>query len=335
MKYTHFNKDERNELSVLLKKGYSLRNIAFVLEKNPSSISREINNNSDTNGQYDPEMAHHKAYLKRKYSKYQSMKIRINLKLEEYIKEKMEKGWTPEEIAERLKTENGNKQVISFKLIYNWLDTPFGEPHKKYLASKQSRWRRRKVGKKIIIKDRVFIENRPAVINKRRRLKDFEADVLGSLKSEKARIAGVVDKKAKYLNLKKVPRLREAVIAYNRMLKAGNARSCTIDNGPENASWKRLRIPTYFCQPYHPFEKGTIENTFQRLRRFIPKKSRLSCYSDNDISIIVDKMNNAPRKCLNWKTPNEVFFNLPIAQTFDNFNYLSKPSLNMKCCASG
>ncbi len=251
------------------------------------------------------------------------------------VKEKMENGWTPEEIAERIKTENGNKQVVSFKLIYNWLDTPFGEPHRKYLASKQSRWRRRRVGKKVIIKDRVFIENRPAVINKRRRLKDFEADVLGSLKSEKARIAGVVDRKAKYLNLKKVPRLREAVIAYNRMLKAGNARSCTIDNGPENASWKRLRIPTYFCQPYHPFEKGTIENTFQRLRRFIPKKSRLSCYSDNDISIIVDKMNNAPRKCLNWKTPNEVFFNLPIAQTFDNFNYLSKPSLNMKCCASG
>ncbi len=165
MKYTHFNKDERNELSVLLKKGYSLRDMAPVLEKNPSSISREINNNSDTDGRYDPEMAHHKAYVKRKYSKYQSMKIRGNLKLEEYIKEKMEKGWTPEEVAERLKTENGNKQVISFKLIYNWLDTPFGESYRRYLALKQSKWRRRKVGKKVIIKNRVFIDNRPAIIS--------------------------------------------------------------------------------------------------------------------------------------------------------------------------
>jgi IS30 family transposase len=263
------------------------------------------------------------------------MKIRDNPKLEEYIKIKMERGWTPEEIVERLKTENEGKAVISFKLIYNWLETPFGEPHKKYLASKQSHWRRRKVGKKVIIRDRVFIEDRPTIINKRKRLRDFEADVLGSLKSEKARIAGIVDRKAKYLNLKKVSRLREAVIAYNRMLKTGNAQSCTMDNGPENASWKRFRIPTYFCHPYSPYEKGTVENTFQRLRRFIPKKSRLSQYSDDDISIIVDKMNNTPRKCLNWKTPNEVFFNLPIEQSFDDFNYSPQPFLNLECCASG
>lgn len=334
MRYTHFSKDERNELSVLLKKGYSLRSIASVLEKNPSSVSREIKNNS-VNGQYDPRKAHHKAYKKRKYSKYQSMKIRDNPKLEEYVKEKMEKGWTPEEIAERLKAENDNQQVISFKLIYNWIDTPFGEPHKKYLASKQSKWRRRKVGKKIIIKNRVFIDDRPVVINKRERLKDFEADVLSSSKSEKERITGIVDRRAKYLNLKKVSRLREAVIAYNCMLKANDALSCTLDNGPENASHQQLSIPVYFCHPYSAWEKPTIENTFQRLRRFIPKKSKLSQYSDYDISIIVDKMNNTPRKCLNWKTPKEVFFNTPIEQTYENFKYLPLPFLSLKCCTSG
>lgn len=334
MRYTHFNKNERNELSVLLKKGYSLRDIGSVLKKNPSSVSREIKNNS-VNGQYDPRKAHHRAYKKRKYSKYQSMKIRNNPRLEEYIKGKMEKGWTPEEITERLKTENNNRQVISFKLIYNWLDTPFGESSKKYLASKQSKWRRRKVGKKVIIKNRIFIDARPVVINKRKRLRDFEADVLGSSKSEKERITGIVDRRAKYLNLKKVSRLREAVIAYNRMLKANNALSCTLDNGPENASHQRLRIPVYFCHPYSAWEKPTIENTFQRLRRFIPKKSRLSQYSNDDISIIVDKMNNTPRKCLNWKTPKEVFLNMPIEQTYENFKYSPSPFLSLKCCASG
>jgi len=333
MSYSHFTRTDRFELSILLKKGYSYRDIAKAIKKNPSSISREIKENS-VNGIYDPRKAQHKAYKKRWKSKYRSMKIRDNPKLEEYIKVKMSKGWTPEEIVERLKTENGNQQVISFKLIYTWLDTPFGEQSKMYLASKQSHWRRRKVGKKVIIKDRVFIEDRPVVINSRKRLGDFEADVLGSSKSESARITGIVDRKAKYLNLKKVPRLKEAVIAYNRMLKANNALSCTMDNGPENASWKKLRIPTYFCQPYRPFEKGTVENTFQRLRRFIPKKSRLSQYSDDDISIIVDKMNNTPRKRLNWKTPNEVFFNLPIEQTFNNFNYSPSPFPSLRCCAS-
>ena len=334
MRYSHFTRTDRFELSILLKKGYSYRNIGKAIKKCPSSISREVKDNS-VNGIYDPKKAQHKAYKRRWQSKYRSMKIRDNPKIEEYIKEKMSKGWTPEEITERLKTENGGKAVISFKLIYNWLNTPFGEQSKMYLASKQSHWRRRRVGKKVIIKNRVFINKRPASINQRKRLRDFEADVLGSSKSEKARITGIVDRKAKYLNLKKVPRLREAVLAYNRMLKSNNARSCTMDNGPENASWKRMRIPTYFCNPYSAWEKGTMENTFQRLRRFIPKKSRLSQYSDNDISIIVDKMNNTPRKCLNWKTPGEVFYNLPIEQTFDNFNCSPSPFLNLECCTSG
>lgn len=335
MRYSHFSKNERNELAVLLKKDYSLRSIASVLKKSPSSVSREVKKNRAVSGVYDPRIANHKAYKRRYFSKYRSMKIRDNPKLEKYIKEKMSKGWTPEEIAERLKTENGGKPVISFKLIYNWLNTPFGEQSKMYLASKQSHWRRRKVGKKVIIKDRVFIEKRPAAINFRKRIGDFECDVLGSTKSEKTRLTGIVDRKAKYLNLKKVPRLREAVIAYNRMLKANRALSCTLDNGPENASWKRMRIPTYFCRPYSAWEKGTMENTFQRLRRFIPKKSRLSKYSDDDISVIVDKMNNTPRKCLNWKTPKEVFYNLSMEQTFEKFNYSLQPFLNLECCASG
>lgn len=334
MRYSHFNKNERNELSVLLKKGYSLKSIASVLEKSPSSVSRELKKNN-VNRIYDPKKAQHKACIKRKYSKYQSMKIRSNPKLEGYIKEKMVKGWTPEEITERLKTENKGKTVISFKLIYNWLNTPFGEQTKKYLASKQSHWRRRKVGKKIIIKNRMFIDKRPAVINQRKRLRDFEADVLGSSKSERVRITGIADRKARYLNLRKVSRLREAVIAYNCMLNANNAKSCTMDNGPENAMWKRMRIPTYFCRPYSSWEKGTIENTFQRLRRFIPKKSRLSQYSDDDISFIVDKMNNTPRKCLNWKTPKEVFCKLPTEKTYANFQFSPSPFLNLECCTSG
>ena len=334
MRYSHFSKNERNELSVLLKKGYSLRNIAFVLEKNPSSVSREVKNNS-VKGIYDPKKANHKAYKKRRYAKYQSMKIRDNPKLEEYIKEKMVKGWTPEEIVERLKTENSDKAVISFKLIYNWLDTPFGETHRKYLASKQSKWRRKRGCKRIIIKNRVFVDKRPLVINARKRLRDFEADVLGSSKSEKARITGIVDRRAKYLNLKRVSRLREAVLAYNRMLKANKALSCTMDNGPENASWQHMHLPTYFCHPYSSWEKPTIENTFQRLRRFIPKKSRLSQYSDDDISTIVDKMNNTPRKCLNWKTPKEIFYNLPMEQTYKNFEYSSLSFPSLGCCTSG
>src|SRR3989344_6361508 len=94
--YNHFTKDERNELSILLKKGYSQRSIAAVLGKSPPSIGREIKRNT-VNGEYDPLKAEHKAYVVRKYSKYQSMKIVLNPKLESYVKDKLSRYWTPQE----------------------------------------------------------------------------------------------------------------------------------------------------------------------------------------------------------------------------------------------
>lgn len=335
MEYSHFTKNNRTELSILLKKGYSCRDIGDALKKSPSSISREVKENS-VNGEYDPDKAHQKAYLKRYRSKWQTMKISLNPKLEKYIMDKLKAGWSPQSIVERLKIENNGKSVLSFKLIYQWFNTPQGQHYKKYIVSKRSRWIRRTAGiKKSTIKDRVFIDKRSAVINNRKRIGDFECDALGSLKSESERVVGVVDRKARFLDLQKVERLKEATSAYKTMLHSRSALSGTMDNGPENASWKRLRIPTYFCNPYSPWEKGTIENTFQRLRRFIPKKARLSEYSSDDISLIADTMNDMPRECLNWKTPKEVFFNLSLEQTYANFQYSPKPFPAIECCASG
>ena len=135
MRYTHFSKTERLELSILLKKGYSLRAIAGELRKNPSSVSREIKDNS-VNGEYDPHKADHKAYVKRKYSKYQGMKVNENRLLEEYIRRGLQQYWTPEEIAGRLELEHG-RSVISFTSIYKWLYSAYGQPLCVYLPSKQ------------------------------------------------------------------------------------------------------------------------------------------------------------------------------------------------------
>jgi len=317
-----------------LKKGYSYRDIGDALKKSPSSISREVSGNS-VNGVYDPDKANHKAYFKRYRAKRQTMKILNNPKLEKYIMDKLKAGWSPQSISERLQTENNGKSVVSFKLIYQWLNTPQGQHYRKYIVSKRSRWIRRTSGiKNSPIKDRVFIDKRPSVINKRTRAGDFECDVLGSLKSEPEKIAGIVDRKARYLDLTKVSRLKETMTAYRTMLKTHNARSGTMDNGPKNARYKQLGIPCYFCDPYSPWQKGTVENTFQRLRRFIPKKANLSGYSHDDISSIADAMNNMPRECLKWRTPREVFFNLPIERTFDNFNYSPKPFPAIECCTS-
>ncbi len=330
MKYQHFTKHSRNEISVLLNKGYSLRNIAEVLGKSPSSVSREVNRNT-VNGVYVPDKANHKAYFRRYRAKRQCMKITTNPWLEDYIKEKMSSSsrWTPEQIAGRLKFENNDVAVISSKSIYNWLNTVHGQNFIQYLPYKKPYRRKKKIkGKKEIIKNRVFIEQRPNRINNRTRLGDFEADVLGTTKQESARLAGVVDRQARYFDIKRVPRLRQAMTAYDAMLKSLNALSATLDNGPENARHEQLGIPTFFCHPYSSWEKGAIENTFQRLRKFIPKKSKLSEYTDEQLSAIVDVMNNTPRKCLGFKTPKEVFFNKPIQFTIPKIQLV-------RCCTSG
>ncbi len=257
------------------------------------------------------------------------MKINTNLWLENYIKEKLVLRWTPEEIAGRLKFENNNVSIISPKSIYNWLGTVWGQNFVKYLPYKKPyRRKKKKTGKKEIIKNRVFIEDRPDFINQRSRLKDFEADLLGTTKQEAARLAGIADRQARYLAVKRIPRLKEAMAAYDEMLKSLGGLSATFDNGVENVRHEQLGIPTFFCHTYSAWEKGTVENSFQRLRRFIPKRSKLSSYTDEQLSAIVDLMNNTPRKCLGYKTPKEVFFNEPIQFTS------SKIQLS-ECCTSG
>ena len=94
---------------------------------------------------------------------------------------------------------------------------------------------------------------------------------------------------------------------FEKIVDKLNPLSLTLDSGPENVRHKKLQVPTFFCHPYRSWEKPTIENSFQRMRRWIPKKSRLEDYSNEDIASIIEKMNNTPRKCLGYSTPAEVF----------------------------
>lgn len=307
MSYTHFSRVERLELSILLKKGYSIRSVASALRRNPSSVSREIKHNS-VNNEYDPDKADHKAYVKRWRSKYQGMKIRKNDWLENEVRTGLGSYRTPEEIAGRLKEECG-KSIVSFKTIYKYLYSPYGQilcqflPYKRHYPKKQSEAN----GKHETIKNRVFINDRPEAINNRSRVGDFEGDLLGVPKTCRITLAGIVDRKSLYFQAKKVERPKYAIEAFDKLLGQVEGQSITLDNGFENARYLELNLPTYFCHPYRSWEKARIENTFQRLRRFIPKKSSLAGYSDKDIIAIVDIMNNTPRKSLNYRTPKEVF----------------------------
>lgn len=134
-KYKHINKNERLEIAWLKNKGHSRREIAKILKRSPDTISREIKENS-VNGGYDPGKADHKAYAKRKYSKYQGMKVAEDSKLRKYIKKKLKEDWSPEQIAGRLKNIEKNIKYASQGAIYKFIFSPYGRRLEKCLRYK-------------------------------------------------------------------------------------------------------------------------------------------------------------------------------------------------------
>lgn len=309
MVYRHFNQTVRMELAILLRKGYSKREIASVLGVHHSSVSRELKRNSLRHGGYYPDKAHHKAYVRRKYAKYEGMKIRRSGWLENYVKKKLEIDWTPEEISGRLKRDFGTT-IISFKSIYKWIYSAYGQAYADYLPSHRCRpkKRRKKKSKRQLIPNRTWIDDRPEIINDRQRLGDFEGDTLGKPKYSLPTLTGLVDRKSRYLLARKTPSLKDSMAkGFKYLLQNQAPQSLTFDNGVENVNYETLKVPTYFCHPYSSWQKGSIENTFQRLRRYIPKGTRLETVSHQLIAAIVQRMNHTPRKCLNYLTPTEVF----------------------------
>lgn len=317
MSYKHFARDDRNQLSILLKKGYSQEDIAGVLEKNRSSVNREINRNS-VNGVYDPRKAQNKSLVKRSKSKYQCMKIVKHPELVDYTKTNLEDNhWTPEEIAGRWNNENhlgknGKKITVSAPSIYKYLYSNRGQSLCKYLCSKRYTKRRRKEGgkaKKQLIPNRTSIEDRPKEIALRVEFGHWEGDTLGKIRADSETVVGLTEMMSRYILIDKVPMLKYSMDGFKMLLDPhhNTFKSLTLDNGVENVRYEELNVDTYFCHPYSSWEKGGIENLFGRLRRFIPKKASLRDYTREQIIGFAEIMNNTPRKCLDWKTPKEVF----------------------------
>lgn len=228
MRYRHFSRIERLELSILLKRGHSLKDISRALKKDPSSVSRELKRNS-VNGIYDPHKAQQKAYVKRKYSKYHGMKIRENPELEEYLKEKLKLGWSPEQIAGRWNLEKGDK--FHYKTIYKYLYSSYGQHLCQYLYSKsyRKRKRRKKKASRVLIPNRILIEERPLVANLRLEFGHYEGDTMGRSRSVSPETLVVVrERVSRRLFANKVPRLRWTIDGLRSILTGQPILSLTL-----------------------------------------------------------------------------------------------------------
>lgn len=312
-KYIHLTLRERQWIERLKSKGRSIREIAKFLRRGKSTIQEELKQNS-VNGEYVAKKAHHKAYVKRKYSKVQCLKVANDKDLRIYVEKHIKEEQSPEGISGRIKFEDRHIQHASTKAIYKFVYSPYGRQIEKYLYSNcVSKKPGPKHKKPITIDGRVMIDKRPKRVGNRREFGHFEGDFIESGKDGKGSLLVLVERKTRYPFLRYVE--DKSTENINRTvaecMRNTHALSITVDNDISFQKHQKLSsligADVFFCHPQTPQEKPTVENRNKAIRRDLPKRSDLSKFSLEYIGGVESKLRNKFMKCLNYKTPKEAW----------------------------
>ena len=309
MAYNHLTEVERYHIQWYLAHDFSLRKIAIALERNVSTISREIARCKAAG--FVCYFADYKNKIE-KVSKREAYKLKG--KLLKTVKFLLKKKFSPEQISGWLAVKKGIK--ISHTAIYNWI---YHKAEDKEIYKKELRFvsRNRQKNKrgKVHIPFRVGIEQREDKAKLTQQIGNLECDtILG--KGNKSAVLTMVDMLSKFVfvcqvNGIKAKSTEEAVIDCLKGVK-NHIRTLTMDNGREFCNHlvfgKVLGAKTYFTNPHSPWEKGLIENTNLLIRQYFPKGTDFNLISDDELKSVQDELNNRPRKSLGWQTPKEVFF---------------------------
>jgi IS30 family transposase len=323
MKYKHLSIEEREKIQELLWQKTSIRDIAKVIGRSVSSISREINRNVPLfRCIYTPRLAHEKALEKRK-SRGRKLRLK-SMFIRRYVIDHLKMKYSPEQIAGRLTLEYPNEK-ISHEAIYQYIYhqvyrvghgyiKPFHHDLRIYLK----RRRKRRIAKGMRRCQRIFkhkgisIEERPKEVEKRKVLGHWEGDSMVSMKSTVG-LNTLVERKSGLVLISKIKNKtkEETSNTVINRLKYITCKTLTLDNGTENFGYeeiqKELQISCYFAHPYCSGERGTNENTNGLIRHYFPKGTDFALIGEETIQAVERALNNRPRKRLGWKTPLEVF----------------------------
>lgn len=310
--YRHINSTDRLKIYELLFQGKAIADIAEIVGFHRSSLYRELNRNSSTQG-YRPDWATQQYHLRRQAK---SRKIDTIPELKDFIISKLYLGWSPESISGRLKIKS-NKSVISTESIYRFIYSKEGLSLKLYkLLQQKRRFRYPKIKRrrKTIAKDKKNpIKQRDDSINKRENLGHWEGDLI-LFKKTKTNLITLRERKSRFIvaikNLtKKAACTRDNLVKYMKQKQLPNMQSLTLDNGSEfalhNDISKQLNAKVYFCEPYKSYQKGAIENANKLIRTKLPKRVNIDAFHQADIDKIIENFNDRPMRCLNYLTPRE------------------------------
>jgi len=313
--YHHFTLTERESLHIGLKLGKGIREIAYELNRSPSSVSRELKRNKNKNGSYNAWRGC-VLYIIRRKNSIRKYRLKVDFALCEWVIEKLNLYWSPEAITAVWKIENPNKP-LSFSTIYSALKKGLLTPAYMPKTHLRRMGKRRKTAKAGIIQIVHSIRERPDEANNRERIGDWEGDTVYGA-AGKGFISTNVDRKSRFLVAALLKdRTSEAfnteTIKAFKQLKNVPMHTFTFDNGSEFAKYKefeeQLQTTVYFADPHSPWQRGTNENTNDLLRFFFPKGTDFHKVTGEHFEYVVNLINTRPRKCLGWLSPAEVFFN--------------------------
>lgn len=317
MPYIHISLEERVCIAVLIQAGCSQREVAITIDRHPSTISRELKRNgSPLFGVYKPVPAHQRAQKRRRWKR--SRPKSEAAQLIKAVEKGIMAGWSPEQIAGRLKLEHPDdkRRWISHQTIYALVA---GDPKLAKMLRRAGKKKRKRYGGGTDGRGRLSdcrpISQRPGVVERRARIGDWEGDVMRGGKG-KAVVMGFVERKTGFFLARKgADRSSQAMLKAARKTFLSLPRhlclTLSFDNGKENACHREIErclgFKVYFADPGCAWQKGIVENTFGLLRQYIPKKADISQYSVRQINGFVDALNNRPRKRLGYRTPSEAF----------------------------
>lgn len=313
-KYKHLSQVERDQIALLRAQKWTFEAIGEKLGRNKSTVSREHNRNRESDGSYLPSCAQTSASERKKAAGKRASKCEPYAQA---IHDHLREGWTPAQIAGHLTRYTRGFSVCHetvYEYIYQYqIQWALMLPRKH-----RPRWTKgmgKKHTKREMIPNRVSILERAESINNKSVFGHWEGDSIVCSQSTVS-LNVLVERQTQYVRISRVENrgpgaTRDAMIASLSSYEVIARLSVTLDNGIE-FKWheevkEALKLDTYFCQPYHSWEKGLVEQVNGLIRRYLPKKTDLSQVSEKEIRAIEYLLNSRPRKLLKWRTPAEVF----------------------------
>lgn len=316
--HSHLTQQQRVELSLLTRLGYSQRSVAIVLGVSPSTVCRELTRNRRASGRYEPNSARVLNRTRRAAANSLRTKLLLYPRLAALVERKLVRNDSPQQIAGWL-LASGAKLRLSVQTIYDWVYV-HARHLLKHLHCRKGKYRRtRENGIRKAFRDKQKesrrITARPKRVLTRKTYGHWEGDTVVG-KGHSGCIATFVERKSGYLRAVKIERGTAAAFAAAAQSSFSDVpvryrQTLTLDNGTEMSNYESIERQTqlhvYFAQPYHSWERGTNENTNGLLRFYFPKKMSFAHLAQEELDLAVKQLNTRPRKRLGYKTPEQVF----------------------------